>query len=179
MAKRTRKLLSLLLTCTLVTGMLGTAVSAADESAPAHLPECGYECTHQHDDTCGAITYEDSTDPDDGYVPAQEEVNCPNAECTGKEPGHVAHQDAVPEQMGQKEVITEENCPHDCAADGCPWVCAEDCPVKAAQEESQASVDAVEAQISALNDMLNYKYKTEAQLAAMSQLIVKMTREKS
>lgn len=36
MAKRTRKLLSLLLTCTMVVGMLGTAVSAAD-GAPRNL----------------------------------------------------------------------------------------------------------------------------------------------
>ena len=48
MAKRTRKLLSLLLTCTMVVGMLGTAVSAADGGAPE--PVCGLtEHTHTAD----------------------------------------------------------------------------------------------------------------------------------
>ena len=134
--------LAMFLALVMCLGMTTVPVLAEDLQ---HSADCGYDCQHQHDDNCGAVTYEDSTNPEDGYVAAvegQEAISCPNGEsCTGEEENHVPPVDAVEakdEIMGKKRVETPENCTHSCVDnEACVWICTEDCPVKSAEEAAK------------------------------------------
>lgn len=61
-----KKLLCMLLTLSMCTGLLPmTAVAAECEHHTTHTAECGYQeavagtdCTHQHDETCYTCTHE-------------------------------------------------------------------------------------------------------------------------
>lgn len=159
-----RRGLAVILSLVMCLGMLTVPAFAAEELQ--HTEGCGYVCAHQHDKDCGAVTFEDSTDPADGYIAAveeQEAILCPNGEdCTGEEDGHVPPVEAVEakdEVMGKKQVIDETACTHDCEADdNCVWVCAEDCPVKAAGDAAKAEAEEAakrEAAKTTLADMID------------------------
>lgn len=158
-----RRGLALILSLVMCLGLLTVPAFATEELQ--HTEGCGYVCAHQHDEDCGAVTFEDSTDPADGYIAAveeQEAILCPNGEdCTGEEEGHVPPVEAVEakdEVMGKKQVIDETACTHDCEADdNCVWVCAEDCPVKAAGDAAKAEAEEAakrEAAEATLADMI-------------------------
>ena len=110
-----KKMLSLLFSLCLLLGLLSTTAYANDGSG---TPALACSC-HSHNDGCGAISYVESTDPADGYVPAKEEINCPNAGCDGTEDGHVAHENAAEEIMGKKAVVNEASCTY-VHTEGCP-----------------------------------------------------------
>ena len=73
MKQASKKCLAILLTLTLCTGLLGTAVSAAGDEPHLHDENCGYveavaghDCGHTHDGTCGYV--EAVTGHDCGHV---------------------------------------------------------------------------------------------------------------
>ena len=149
LATRARKGLALLLSLTMCVSLLGTAALAVDPAggAPQHAAGCGYQCAHAHDATCGYAAAvegkpcEHVHDASCGWSEGAPEIPCTCTDQDGDEKiDHVegcTYTPAVPEcacthvhdaQCGYLAAVEGTPCTHDCAAEGCLWVCDEGCP---------------------------------------------------
>ena len=180
--KQRHRFLAILTALCLLGTLLPATVLATGGQMPGHLDDCSYCCNHNHTEDCG---YAEAVggqpcghihDETCGYAGETAQADCPaGADCTGGEDGHVDHADAIPgspcchthdEGCGYAAAAEGQDCGHVCGED--EWVCAEGCPVAAADGEAEdagkaAAVDAeAEGSYAALASDAQARYDTVA-----------------
>ena len=144
--KRNHRFLAILTALCLLGTLVPATVLATDGEMPGHFNDCKYICNHNHSEDCGYVEAVEGHecghvhDETCGYAEGAGAVACPNGDaCTGDEEGHVEPQDEIPgapcahvhdETCGYVEAVEGYACSHVCGED--EWVCAEGCPVAAA-----------------------------------------------